>query len=219
MVKKLFSTLIILALMIASFGGVTFAKGKPLTEKQVNQIKANFGKAGIDQETQLKLIEKIENGEILGANNPKMKDKGKIKEKKFIDKNGIPGYEKKIIYPDGSVDITSVSGGTSRTGSGYVNYIGRKVSRLSGGIYASFLADYTNVQYGYDSLDRVYEWYISGVSDISNITLTVAQSKETSSSDAYGYLRFTGSAGGYYTSTFYLKLFVGNDTDWDSGNW
>ncbi|MEH6891476.1 hypothetical protein V7024_17615 [Bacillus sp. JJ864] len=206
-----------------------------LSEELIKEIKKNFTRGGIPEETQVKLTEKVNRGELLDAQNPAMAGTGRTESKSYWDENGILCTERKTTYLDGSVTLESasggtvervkstdkqetVSGGTSRTGSGYVSYYGRNVSRLSGVVYSSFKADYTNVQGGYDSLSRIYEWDISGVGSLSNVYLDLVRDSETYDSNAYGYLRFTGTVGGY-TTTFYHRLYVGNDTAWDNGNW
>lgn len=207
-----------------------------LSEELIKEIKNNFTIGGISEETQIRLIEKLKKGELLDAQNPAKVGTGYTQTKEYLDENGVLCTEKKTTYLDGSVTLESItggtfeevepkveqrtiSGGTSRTGSGYVNYYGRKVSRLSGAVYSSFKADYSHVKGGYDSLSRIYEWDISGVGSLGNIELKLERGTETSSRNAYGFLRFTGTISGNYTTTFYHKIYVGGDKAWDTGNW
>ncbi|MBY7121161.1 hypothetical protein ILS93_03410 [Bacillus sp. 16GRE42] len=205
-----------------------------LSEELIKEIKDNFTIGGISEETQIRLIEKIKRGEILDAENPEKVGTGLTQSKEYLDENGVFCTEKKTTYLDGSVTLETItggtvekvkatdkqeviSGGTSTTGSGYVNYYGRSVSRLSGSVRSTFKADYSLVKGGYDSLSKVYGPSVTGLVS-KNIGLpTIVKGKEDSGSSAYGYLSFEGNttSGGTFKS-YVHKIFVGGDTAWDS---
>ncbi|AJH60393.1 hypothetical protein bcere0016_56750 [Bacillus cereus 95/8201] len=205
-----------------------------LSEELIKEIKDNFTIGGISEETQIRLIEKIKRGEVLDAEDPEKVGTGITQSKEYLDENGVFCTEKKTTYLDGSVTLETItggtvekvkatdkqeviSGGTSTTGSGYVNYYGRSVSRLSGSVRSTFKADYSLVKGGYDSLSKVYAPSVTGLIS-KNVGLpTIVRGKETSSSNAYGYLEFEGktTSGAAYKS-YVHKIFVGGDTAWDS---
>ncbi|EJV74607.1 hypothetical protein [Bacillus cereus] len=207
-----------------------------LSEELIKEIKDNFTIGGILEETQIRLIEKIKRGEVLDAQNPEKVGTGYTQSKEYLDENGVFCTEKKTTYLDGSVTLETVtggtvkkvkttdkqeviSGGTSNTGSGYVNYYGRQVSRLSGTVRSTFKADYSLVNGGYDSLSKIYGASVSGLSSKNIAGFNIVKGTENSDSNAYGYLLFEGNPVGGNYSTFYHKIFVGGDTAWDTGNW
>lgn len=210
-----------------------------LSSEEINKAEKVFGMMGIEKDVQVKLIEKLNRGELLDSSNPAMKGTGKTTLNEGVDENGVPFFQRRTVFPDGSVTVQSefggtmeevkpstnssfgpdsISGGTSTTGSGYVSYKNRLVSYKSGVTASSFRVDYTNVNGGYDSIDKVHSWDITSVGSVSQVSLQISRKTEQgSTSPAYAQLRFLLFYGA--TSTYYHQVFVGKDTAWDTANW
>ncbi|SDZ25109.1 hypothetical protein [Thermoactinomyces sp. DSM 45892] len=210
-----------------------------LNDKEIKQAEKVFNMMGIKKDVQAKLIEKIGRGELLDSSNPAMKGTGKTTLSEGVDNNGVSYWQRKTVYPDGSVTMQSESGGTSKeikpltkpsigpnsitggtstTGSGYVAYENRLVSYWSGFTASSFRVDYTVVNGGNDYIDRVHSWDISAVGSVSGVSLQVERERENGSKKpAYAQLRFVVDK--IISSTFYHQVFVGKDKAWDTANW
>ncbi|GBF10237.1 hypothetical protein TEPIDINF_001741 [Tepidibacillus infernus] len=221
---------LILSLMIPIFGQVSAASSLDnITKEQIREIKENLTEMGVDEKTQNSLINKLKEGQIWDSMNVKMKDKGITNTILKTDANGTKVQSTKTVYPDGSVNVVNitipspeldsefsvqdVSGGTASCGSGYCNYYGVKVDGGNGIVNASFLADYTFVDGGYDYISKAYqprvEVYFGSFSDVTGPV--ILRAKETSYQSARAYLKWTfnNDAG---SAVQYLNLDVQQDT-------
>lgn len=172
----------------------------------------------IDQDQQNKLLNKLKNGEIWDSINHDKKMKSllqpKEKEFQFTEEDGSLTIGTMFTYPDGSVTITSISGGTSSCGTGYCNYKGRKILETDFTQSGEFKANYTIVQDDDDYISKVYDYLIvSGQDNYSDAVLKIEDKYEAYSDPAYAYLRWQAS--GY---THYVKLYVGNDKAWSTSD-
>lgn len=141
------------------------------------------------------------------------------------------GSSKEIYtYPDGSISVievkapqtrASISGGQSSSGSGYYIRKGALVSHNTGAVKASFKADYTNVNGGYDSLDKIYMPSITvyggdysdarfGNQSMPSSSYTPNKRKEDANGKAFATLTFKLKSSNV-ASTGYLQIFVGKD--------
>jgi hypothetical protein len=114
-----------------------------------------------------------------------------------------------------------VSGGTWYVGSGYRAVTGAKVYNY---IYPSFecyfYTDFTLLQGGYDSIQRIYGTIINGADSWSYLSGPgIFRQYENASYSAYGGVKFQAKidAGGT-TDTYYLYVRVGGDSYWYDSN-
>lgn len=219
MKKKLLTTALAITMLGAAFpiGASAEQKNPILSEKERKSINDIFDFQGVDAKTKEKLIEKIESGKLLDSSNLEMKDKAKITKKNFVEADGSVTHQTKAVYPDGSVSTLSIGGGTVSCGSGYCNFTKRKISATNGAVIASYYSDYSIVNGANDTISRAYDYEISGVGGVGNIKLELVKGTESLSGPAEADLRFTGTVG-VYTTTFWLKLQVGNDSATDTSN-
>lgn len=217
--KKFLSMAFAITILAAAFPlGVSAEINNPiLSEKDRIIVNENFDVQGIDSKTKEKLIKKLESGELLDSMNLEMKDTAIISENKILEIDGSVTEETRAVYPDGSISTRSISDGTTSCGTGYCNFKGRKISATNGAVKASFLADYSIVNGSYDTISRAYDYLITGVGSLANINLSLVKGTEDLSGPAEADLRFTGTVG-VYTTTFFVKLQVGNDSATDSSN-
>lgn len=184
--KKIAYALSLSAALSLSSVSVGFAEQAPLSastqksinlnEKEAESIKQAFTRIGVNPETQLKLINKIESGQLLDSINPDKQHLGITS--KSVEETDVT-YTENIIttYPDGSLKKTSItrakltaptypistmgSGvkpGQTTCGSGYCSIQNALVYSETGVWTAQFSADYTLV-------DGDNNDYISDVSD------------------------------------------------------
>ncbi|UZQ83949.1 hypothetical protein [Thermoanaerobacter sp. RKWS2] len=143
---------------------------------------------GIDDVSRQKLINKIKKGEILDAYRPEMQAKAKVETFTRVNDKGALEEVTKLVYPDGSVNITTKEilkeisptftsndisplvvdpgTGTVRCGTGYCSYTHIKVSHVGMLVAADFYADFVIVNGGYDYISKVYDHAIAMVGTI-----------------------------------------------------
>lgn len=130
-------------------------------------------------------------------------------------------YYRLVAYSNGIYYSLGVKDGTSTTGSGYVNYKGRKVygqfyssaTNVAVGHTFNAIISYTNVKGAYDYIDTTspYSFYYC-----KNAYTHDKKLKENSSGKAYakfyydGRVSTVGSEAVY--NKFYLTVYVGGDT-------
>lgn len=211
--KKLLALVLVAAVVIFSAQVSLAASEKVvLTNQQEEMMRQNLTELGIDKPTQSKLIEKLNKGEIWDSMDPK-----KVEEAEGKLKVSIKEPVKRHTFPDGSVVQIQLSGGTSSCGTGYCVYRGVEVRKTDGSATGKFKADYTIISSGYDSISSVYdpEILILG-GTYSNDSLVINIPQETVSYAAQATLKFTVSLNNTGTSTYYLKLYVGSNSAWQS---
>ncbi|HEY8342064.1 MAG TPA: hypothetical protein VIK75_03510 [Calditerricola sp.] len=155
-------------------------------------------------------------------------------------KKGVLEEVTKLTYPDGSISVTTkeipiegsgetgdvgslavdTSTGKVSCGTGYCNFYHVKVSHLSGLVYGEFYSDFTLVNGYYDYISSVYDWSISMAGSYSVTSFRVNKAQENLSGPAYATLEWVGTVpGGYYSTTFRIRLHVGNDKYYSSANY
>ena len=131
-----------------------------------------------------------------------------------------------VEFSKNNVSLFGIGGGSWSSGSGHRLVKGAKVSAKTtdgSNLTVSFSCDFTLVQSGYDTLDRVYGIQANGKGSISYINTGVMRSKETVSYSAYGGVRLQHDYAGYggndpRTSTYWLYIRVGGDRYWADTN-
>lgn len=160
--------------------------------------------------------------ESTDINSEEMTFKIDLSEAKVYDKDGNE-LDKSALNNSDMISIMSgsTSGGNWQSGSGYRLVKGIKVTGHKGGLTITFKADFTNVNRGYDTLNRIYDIRYEGYGNVSIISSGVMRKKENASYSAYGGARvqFTreSSSGSPYTQTISLYLRVGKDKYWLTG--
>ncbi|MDP4099136.1 hypothetical protein OIN60_20665 [Paenibacillus sp. P96] len=228
--KKKIGAVLLSASLIMSFTTSVFAEElgevsegtstTSISEQELQNVKANFAEMGIDEETQSKLIEKLIRGGLIDSLNPEKQSLGVTSttfnslSSSSEESKALAGYTARTVYPDGSVRIQSVTPGPgSACGSGYCNIVDAKVEDGNGVVTASFLADYSIVNQGYDSITRVstpqVKTHFGGFNQLKGPT--IARAKETSNQSARAQMSwvYNPAAG---SATQYLFLDVQNDS-------
>jgi hypothetical protein len=223
---------VVLVLMFSTSVSASEINSAQISPEAISNIKQNLAEMGVDQATQAKLIIKLQNGQAWDSMNPAMANEGSLTTNTFSDVSGNKIHQKKVTFPDGSVSVVnvtisegasssnglitpfSVSGGTSSCGSGYCNYYGVKVSGGNGIITANFLADYSIVNGGYDSISKVYQGSAKAqIGSISNLQQpTILRASESSSQSASANMTWTYNGTVTGNATQYLILNVGSDS-------
>lgn len=124
------------------------------------------------------------------------------------------------------IGILGYTGGSTSSGSGYKVVKGAKVSGSttdSARLRVSFSCDFTLVQSGYDTLDRVYGIEANGGGSVSYLKTGVLRRKETVEYSAFGGVRLQHEYGGTSgssprTQTYWLYIRVGKDRHWLDSN-
>jgi len=195
-----------------------------ITAEEEAQLVAFFHENGVDDKTADKLIKKFENGIMWDSFKEEYKN---MEPASVTESNGT--IIKKYVYPDGSIKVVSiitptndgdvsiqgvVSGGTWISGSGYRTCIGAYVSFNYGIHKASFYADFTLVDNGYDYISGAYNpqaGIIGGT--VSDMTLTITRASETAYQPAEARLQYVATLfGGWASNITWLSLSVGNNT-------
>lgn len=216
--KKIFIlSLSFLMLFTIYLPNTGFAKEKEnviMTVDEENKLKSEFTKLGVNIDVQEKLIKKLKNGELIDSINPEMKDKAIVEEKVEKDKNdNIIKWETKKTYPDGSVSVQTVTPVWIYKGTGYTSFQYALVEENSVVWDASFRADFTLVNGGYDYISRVYESLIQINFGTYNLQyFGVDKPSETYSHPANARQQFDYTVlNGAVTHTVIVYLVVGND--------
>lgn len=130
-------------------------------------------------------------------------------------------YYRLVAYSNGIYSKVGIKGGTSTTGSGYVNYKNRKAyaqlysslaNPVSGHTFTA-IASYTNVNGGYDYISSAqpYSFYFCQ----NAYTHSNKKLKENSSGKAYVKFYYEGRSASTPVEAYnkyYLTLYVGKDT-------
>lgn len=191
-----------------------------LSAKDKNDLKEWMNQYGVSELTQEDLLKKLEDGQAWDSMNGsepikvEKLDDFSIKESYKDGSISISGvYENNNIEENSEVSTYSLSGGTTSSGSGYMNVKNKKVYKNTGTINAQFYADYTVVKGGHSYISKVYNKKVIGIGcTISEVSLYIDKAKQDGNGPAEATLDFmiaaySGVAGG----NCYLKLFVGND--------
>jgi hypothetical protein len=205
-----------------------------LTQKELNNVKVELQKYGVNNKTIKKLVSKLANQEVLDS---MLYDTDRAVSMKKIQTS--TGYEVVHTFSDGSISVTGVekldkltdggfttmgtgiSGGSCTGGSGYKNCSNRKVYYSNPGVWTmSFKANYTYVQGGYDKITwagNQSTWLIYGT--IGDPSMRIIRSKETSFNKAEArYSAYLYIGGSYGTLTRSVSLIVGKDSAYARGN-
>jgi len=199
-----------------------------LTKEEEQIVKDFLINNDVDDYTISRLIDKLNRGEVWDCVKEEYKD---------IQPSYTQRFENVIIkkyeYPDGSVKVNevvlpaqknmmysarssffnSIGGGDWHSGTGYRTCTGAKVSMKTGFVNASFLADFTIVNGGYDEIHEVYDEVIFVVGGtFSDVNLSINRPKETYNKPAQATLRFTYTAINGVSSTYgYIRLNLDDD--------
>lgn len=194
-------------------------------EDDLLQLKDFFNQYGVNESIQNELINKINNGQPLDS----MKENTEAVSSYVKNTNRV--IENVSVYQDGSISVTSVEpvveeiigndfitpfgigGGSSNSGSGYVNNKNKKVYYNTGIINAYFFANYTFVNGGNDYISSAYDpKVVVTFGTHSGMSLKLVRKNETLDNKAtaklsFDYKMFANQAGG----NAWLKLTVGKD--------
>ncbi|MCM3702053.1 hypothetical protein [Paenibacillus macerans] len=219
---KFFQNLLLLSVItVLSLSGAGAATASPaentLTPDQITALEKRFDELGVKEEKRSLLLEKIAKGELLDSENPKMEDKGIVTHSENF--NTFSKTQEKIVkteYPDGSITINAITGGTATCGSGYCNF---KKVKISGGntfIQVYYYVDYTKVDQGLDYIADAYDENLQATlgASYSDEKLTIVRAKETLRDPAKVSLKWNFSGGGLKT-TQYLHFYLGDDKESD----
>lgn len=181
---------------------------------------------GVDKGIQDKLLRKLQNGQIWDSMNPEKLRKVPTGALTPTLKEPIKRY----VFPDGSVIVSEIENlgtpvfvkksgsgvvGISGGGTGYYQYVNKKIS-YKGALYGyGFYADFTLVNGAYDYIDDVYDPFVNVVGGSGSInSCMINKSKESSTKPARAtcsvQLDFAGGVVG--SGTHILELTVGKDT-------
>lgn len=200
-----------------------------LPQDQIDYMKSFFNEYNVDNETQLQLIEKVENGIILDCY---LENKQPIN---TYTKESDNVTETVDVYEDGSIIVTALdlseaivevnnpsitpfaidtSEGSVTSGSGYTVYKNAFIHARSATIpKAGFYADFTVVNGGYSYISYVNQSYYLTLFGgyANNESLTTINAKETGSAPAEAILKWTFVAwNGGASTTGWLKLHIQN---------
>lgn len=220
-------------LMMMSVSGNVFAAESnlsgniPGTNIDINNFKQKSNEMGINAKTQKKLIEKLQKGNLLDADNPEkytnkvknaltLTDKDPIKEHTFDDGSKV------VVSITPEVEVNQRAGIAAidepdrarSCGSGYCRYYSHRVKKETGTVIMAFLADFTINNGAYDYITQVWDETASGFGGTTSTpNLRLLQKKETSYGRANARLEttFTYFAGGASTDMT-LNLYVGRDS-------
>lgn len=185
-----------------------------MTEEEENILRDKFTEVGINSDVQEKLIKKLKKGELIDSINPEMKDKAIIEKKIKKDKNNkIIKWETKKTYPDGSVSLQTVTPGWIESGTGYTNFKNALVEEDTLIWEASFRANFTLVDGGYDYISNVWESLVRVNYGSYNMQyFGIDKSTETLSSPANARMQFDYTlTQDMVTYTVIIYLVVGLD--------
>lgn len=205
-----------------------------LTKTELDNVKVELQKYGVDNKTIKKLVTKLANQEVLDS---MLYDTDSAISVKKIETS--TGYEEVHTFSDGSISVTGVeeldklndggfttmgtgiSGGSCTGGSGYMNCSNRKVYYSNPGVWEmSFRANYTYVSGGYDYISwsgNQSTWLIYGT--IGDPYRRIIRSKETAFNKAEArYSAYLYIGGSYGTQTRSVSLIVGGNSAYARGN-
>jgi hypothetical protein len=230
--KKIISLLMVVLMMVSISGNAFAAENKssdniPGTNININDFKQKSSEMGINAKTQKKLIGKLQNGDLLDADNPKKYTK-KVKDALTLtDENPRKEYtfsdgSKVIVSITPEVEVNQVAGVTSidgpdrakSCGTGYCRYYSHRVSKETATVNMAFLADFTIVDGAYDYINQVWDESAGAYGGtVTTPDLRFLQAKETSYSRANARLEttFTYFTGGSSTDVT-LNLYVGRNS-------
>lgn len=146
-------------------------------------LKANLNELGIDEMFQKSLMLKLEKGEMFESENPEKINAGiKTELTNKTSSNSIRINTPvtsitRTVFPDGSVSVQTVSPGSGTVcGTGYCDYQNTKVSKSTGIVNASFLANFTVVNGGYDYISTVWNQQVTTIlSTYSGLSLSITR--------------------------------------------
>ncbi len=182
-----------------------------ISNEDIEELKAFLSENKVDDSIIFNLVSKLKAGEVWDCLNQEKSNLG------IVEK--ISEEEEKVTFPDGSIIIRGVdfskskaiSGGSNISGSGYSGKIGARVYHNTGVANAEFKADYTNVQKGYDRIDKVYSPRVKAIGGShSGTKLEITKKVENTYGKACAELSFVLKVPSM-TSTSVLTLYVGND--------
>ncbi|WP_018132318.1 hypothetical protein [Effusibacillus pohliae] len=126
--------------------------------------------------------------------------------------------ETRYTFPDGSMIIQSVDGGTTSCGTGYCNFTNMTVKETRWYCEGRFQADFTLVNGGDDYISRVYDAQVWSAGSISDVSLNLTKAWEDLNGPAEAVLRWV-AYNGVTSTTYILKLKVGGNNYWDECNY
>ena len=216
--KKIFSmTLAIIVLLMSttiSSAESIRSLGNTVNENQEELIK-NFTELGIDQETQRKLIRKLENGEMIDSMKPENFENVVNLESMDLDESKI------IIYPDGSrseIGLETIEEPDQDNEYGILSFKDKnpgtylvKVYWNTGVINAVYYTEIV-IRSGSnnDYIKSVTDGSASGFVSVKTEATTIPIQYENSTNYAYSQYRITYEALGM-SGTLTLHLLVGNN--------
>lgn len=198
-----------------------------ITDEQVSEVKTEFMNYGVTESVADDLIEKLKSGKLL--------DSMIYTEDKAINHevrvNKATGEEAEVyLFEDGSfismevedvVDFSEpgitpyfgvkVSGGSCKSTAKAYNCTKKKVSYGTGVWKMQFLADYSIVNGGRDTINKIYGESISGAVNSSGERFRYIRKTETSSKKAHARYSAKLSYAGYAQQVRSISLYVGKN--------
>lgn len=219
--KKFLSVMLMSALLCISCVTSFAVNETKLTSADIQLIKENMAQLKIEKSTQVRLINKIQSGQLLDSMNPQ-KVKLAVVSKKTLS-NGTSIL--RSVYPDGSVSETIIENlekensmlmaRSSSSGTGYFSNTDVKIS-VRGITYGyGFFADFTYVHGSYDYISRIYDPFANCVGgSISINTPTIDRSQETAWAPAMATMsvQYDVAGGIAGSGTHIMKFEVSNDS-------
>lgn len=198
-------------------------------------IKEELRKNAVSESDITNLIHKLDTGVMWDSINPSMQESATVV--------NVDDETTKYVYPDGSIAIQQISGGTVEQvnepvddgitpfasigggtitgGSGYTVVKGAKVVGSIVIAAASYKVDYQLVNGGNDNIYQAYSRNITVPGPGGNYEVEawgVKKAKEDLNGKAYVSLRFKASNDKLGATTFYLNTYVGSDKATVSSN-
>lgn len=112
--QSLLSFLLIF-IIVQSLGSSVSAASDSLSNissEEISKIKANLAEMGVEESTQGELVKKLKKGQPWDSVNPDKQSEGKVEKLTFLNPAGKLVDHTKTTYPDGSVSVMSLEGGT-----------------------------------------------------------------------------------------------------------
>jgi hypothetical protein len=209
--KKLIILLLVMVMAVSISGNALAAENNKSsknihgTNVNIADFKQKASELRISAKVQEKLIEKLQSGEILDADNPekytkKVKDALKLTDKEPRKEYTFPDGSKVVVsvtpvnQPEKVAGITAIDGPdrTKSCGSGYCRYYSHRIAKETVTIAMSFLADFTIINGAYDYIRLVWDESAAGFGGTVTVpSLSILRATETSNYRANARLETT----------------------------
>ncbi|MFQ9766244.1 MAG: hypothetical protein ACLRYM_06005 [Thomasclavelia ramosa] len=231
--KKIISTMICIILLSPFFVNsiqandnmLDFIEENICTREEMNELYKNFLELGIDNNTAVKLVEKMNKGLMIDSLNPDLTDLAAVEvEENFglrIEKRTYPdGSVRKSVYPISNLPSTgiiprSIYGGEYRSGSGWWTWYGRIVHEQSGVITAMYKIDCSGGANESSAIIRAYdEKIITTYFKPTELDLSVKRRNVSGSTPAWAQFKFRLTREGISDGKYCVNAYMDNSRYW-----